>query len=114
MYSKDAEFRLPGAIMLFRAAWDYIPVPVLKLFQYIPLDPFTRILSLRRLYLSVGKQILREKRPELDAEKRPNSKDIMSILSMHCLSSRVLHSTDTTIYRDTQLRLTRLRRRRPA
>ncbi|EIW62975.1 PAH-inducible cytochrome P450 monooxygenase PC-PAH 4 [Trametes versicolor FP-101664 SS1] len=77
---KDAEFRLPGAMMLFRAAWDYIPVPVLKLFQYLPVDPFTRILSLRRLYISVGKQILREKRPELDAEKRPNSKDIMSIL----------------------------------
>lgn len=69
-------------MMVFRAAWDYIPVPVLKLFQYLPVDPFTRILSLRRLYISVGKQILREKRPELDAEKRPNSKDIMSILSM--------------------------------
>lgn len=97
IYSKDAEFRLPGAMMLFRAAWDYIPVPVLKLFQYLPVDPFTRILSLRRLYISVGKQILREKRPELDAEKRPNSKDIMSILSMYRLSQRIPQSADATI-----------------
>ena len=70
------------ATMLFRATWDYFPQSILNLCKYIPADPFTRVRTVNELYRQYGKQIIREKRPEVDAEKRGHSKDIMSILSM--------------------------------
>ncbi|KAI0633710.1 PAH-inducible cytochrome P450 monooxygenase PC-PAH 4 [Trametes polyzona] len=77
---KDAEYKLGAPIMIFRATWDYLPEWFLKLFQYIPMYPFTRMLNLRRLFDEYGKQILREKGPEVDMEKQTRSKDVMSIL----------------------------------
>ncbi|KAI0829924.1 PAH-inducible cytochrome P450 monooxygenase PC-PAH 4 [Trametes gibbosa] len=84
---KDADFRLAKPVMLFRATWDYLPEPILKLFRYIPIYPFNRMLSLKRLYTTYGRQILREKRPQVDAEKQINTKDIMSILIKASASS---------------------------
>lgn len=69
--------------MLFRAIWDFLPEPILKLFKYIPIHPFTRMLALGRIYESYGKRILREKRLDVDAEKEVKNKDIMSILSKY-------------------------------
>ncbi|KAI0633724.1 PAH-inducible cytochrome P450 monooxygenase PC-PAH 4 [Trametes polyzona] len=77
---KDAEYKLSQPIMLFRAAWDYLPLWFLKSLQYIPVYPFTRMRNLRRLFTEYGKKILREKGPEVDTEKHTRSKDVMSIL----------------------------------
>ncbi|KAI8975825.1 PAH-inducible cytochrome P450 monooxygenase PC-PAH 4 [Trametes punicea] len=77
---KDAGYMLPRTLLLFRATWDYLPFSVLKLFKYIPLHPFTRFRSVNDMYATYGERILREKRPEVDAEKRVHSKDIISIL----------------------------------
>ncbi|EIW62974.1 PAH-inducible cytochrome P450 monooxygenase PC-PAH 4 [Trametes versicolor FP-101664 SS1] len=79
--SKDAEFRLPKATMLFRATWTYLPQSVLQMFQYIPADPFARLLNLRKVFSRYGQQMLSEKRPEIDTvEKDSRGKDIMSVL----------------------------------
>ncbi|KAI0633729.1 PAH-inducible cytochrome P450 monooxygenase PC-PAH 4 [Trametes polyzona] len=77
---KDAEFRTGAASMLFRETWDYIPDSILKLLQYLPVDPFKRLLSLRRLYAEYGQRILQEKLPEVNADDQTRSKDFMSIL----------------------------------
>ncbi len=66
---------------LFRATWDYIPIPILCLFRFVPAEPFTRLRNLRGLFTEYGKQILREQRAEIDVEKESKSKDVMSILS---------------------------------
>ncbi|KAI0829918.1 PAH-inducible cytochrome P450 monooxygenase PC-PAH 4 [Trametes gibbosa] len=84
---KDAEFRLSKPVMLFRATWDYLPESILKLFRYIPIHPFNRMLSLKRIYTTYARQILREKRPQVDAEKRIDTEDIMSILIKASASS---------------------------
>ncbi|TBU30200.1 cytochrome P450 [Dichomitus squalens] len=76
----DASYMPSTASLLFRAAWDYIPTPVLKLTRYIPLNPYTRMRKLNNMFREYGKQILREQGPEVDTEK-VNSKDAMSILS---------------------------------
>ncbi|PIL34048.1 cytochrome P450 [Ganoderma sinense ZZ0214-1] len=77
---KDTEY-LPGkATVLFRAAWDYIPTPLLKLIRYIPVHPWTRIRNLNALFEEYGRQIIREQGPNTDTEKKSTSKDIMSIL----------------------------------
>ncbi len=68
-------------VSLFRATWDHIPIPVLRLFRFIPAEPFTRLRNVRSLFTEYGKQILREQRSELDVEKESKSKDVMSILS---------------------------------
>ncbi len=84
LYSKDAEFHLPKATMLFRATWTYLPQSVLQMFQYIPADPFARLLNLRKVFSGYGQQMLHEKRPAIDTvEKDARSKDIMSILSTY-------------------------------
>ena len=49
--------------------------------RYLPMKPWTRLRSLHDLYVSYGKQILREQGPNIDPEKKSNSKDMMSILS---------------------------------
>ncbi|KAI9068331.1 PAH-inducible cytochrome P450 monooxygenase PC-PAH 4 [Trametes sanguinea] len=77
---KEAGYRLPKATLLFRAAWDYLPFPIIKMFKYAPTKPFPHIRHVREVYMEYGKQILREKRPEVDTEKRAHSKDILSIL----------------------------------
>ncbi|KAI0356394.1 PAH-inducible cytochrome P450 monooxygenase PC-PAH 4 [Trametes cingulata] len=77
---KDTEYRLPKATTLFRASWDYIPIPILKLFQYIPVQPVARMYNLKTLFTAYGTEILREKGPQVDAEKQAHSKDVMSIL----------------------------------
>ncbi|KAI1792304.1 cytochrome P450 [Ganoderma leucocontextum] len=77
---KDVDYQPPKALILFRAAWDYIPMPILKLTRYLPVYPFTRLRNLNNIFREYGKQILREKGPELDAERNVNSKDVMSIL----------------------------------
>ncbi|KAI0356399.1 cytochrome P450 [Trametes cingulata] len=78
--AKDTEYRLPKATTLFRASWDYIPIPVLKLFQYIPVQPVARMYNLKTLFTAYGTEILREKGPQVDTEKQAHSKDVMSIL----------------------------------
>ncbi|TBU30198.1 cytochrome P450 [Dichomitus squalens] len=76
----DASYMPSTASLLFRAAWDYIPTPVLKLTRYIPLNPYTRMRKLNNMFREYGKHILREQGPEVDTEKKVNSKDAMSIL----------------------------------
>ncbi|KAI0644565.1 PAH-inducible cytochrome P450 monooxygenase PC-PAH 4 [Trametes meyenii] len=77
---KDTDYMLPKATLFFRGSWDYLPLPILKMFRYIPVAPFTRLRHLNNVFTAYGKQILREKVPEFDAEKSAKSKDIMSIL----------------------------------
>ncbi|KAI0331166.1 PAH-inducible cytochrome P450 monooxygenase PC-PAH 4 [Cubamyces sp. BRFM 1775] len=77
---KEVGYMLPTTTMLFRATWDYIPEPVLRLFKYIPAQPFTHLRGVSNLFTKYGRDILREKRPEVDAEKRTYGKDVLSIL----------------------------------
>ena len=63
-------------------------MPVLKLTKYLPMDPFTRMRNVSNLYREYGKQILREQGPDVDAERKANSKDVMSILSKFFHSPR--------------------------
>ena len=79
-YSQDVEYLPAKAEVLFRASWDYIPLPVLKLIRYIPMEPWTRIRNLNNLFRQYGKQIIREQGSDVDTEKVAN-KDILSILS---------------------------------
>ena len=72
-------------MILFRLAWDYIPAPILKWFKYIPGDPFRRMLNLNNLFREYGQRILREQGPDVDAEGKTNSKDMMSLLSKFCI-----------------------------
>lgn len=74
------------AAILFRASWDYVPVPILKLIKYIPANPFTRLRNLDNLFKEYGRQILREQGPDVDTEKKVASKDIVSILSEYLRS----------------------------
>ncbi|TBU30193.1 cytochrome P450 [Dichomitus squalens] len=76
----DMSYMPPKAAVLFQASWDYIPVPILKLIRYLPLNPWTRMRKLNNLFREYGKQILREQGPDVDTEKKVNSKDVMSIL----------------------------------
>nr|VWO99059.1 Cytochrome P450 monooxygenase AKT7 (EC (AK-toxin biosynthesis protein 7) [Ganoderma boninense] len=78
--AKDVYFQPSNAIILFRAAWDYIPMPILKLFRYLPGEPFTRLRNLNYLFRQYGKQILRELSQEIHSERNLNSKDVMTIL----------------------------------
>ncbi len=66
---------------LFRAMWNYIPIPALRLFRFIPAEPFIRLRNLRGLFTEYGKQILREQRADTDVQKESKSKDVMSLLS---------------------------------
>ncbi|TFK80428.1 cytochrome P450 [Polyporus arcularius HHB13444] len=76
-----SDINKPSAMVaLFRATWDYIPIPILRLFRFVPAEPFTRLRNLRGLFTEYGKQILREQRAEIDVEKVSKSKDVMSIL----------------------------------
>ncbi|KAM5543945.1 hypothetical protein V8D89_002562 [Ganoderma adspersum] len=77
---KDIEYRPSYARILFRAAWDYIPMPLLKLIRFLPVNPFTRLRNAKSLFGEYGKQILREQGPDVDAERKVSSKDVMSIL----------------------------------
>ncbi|RPD78489.1 cytochrome P450 [Lentinus tigrinus ALCF2SS1-7] len=77
---KDISFQPPAAFAIFNATWDYVPETLIKLVQFIPVNPFTRMLNLKNLFTEYGKQILREQRSEVDVEKPSNSRDVMSIL----------------------------------
>ncbi|PIL27013.1 cytochrome P450 [Ganoderma sinense ZZ0214-1] len=77
---KDIDYQPSNAAILFRSAWDYIPMSLLKLIKYLPAEPFTRLRNMNILFRQYGKQILREQGPEVDAERKVNSKDVMSIL----------------------------------
>ncbi|KAI0661093.1 PAH-inducible cytochrome P450 monooxygenase PC-PAH 4 [Cubamyces menziesii] len=77
---KEVGYMLPVTTMLFRATWDYVPESILKLFKYIPAQPFSHLRGVSNLFTQYGKEILREKRPEVDAEKRTYGKDVLSIL----------------------------------
>ncbi|KAI0712960.1 cytochrome P450 [Cerioporus squamosus] len=76
----DIGFRPSAAVAFFRATWDYMPTPILRLVQYIPTHPFTRMRNLRNLFTEYGTRILQEQQNEADVEKPYNSKDVMSIL----------------------------------
>ena len=75
------EYLPSKAVVLFRAAWDYIPRPILKLIKYIPVHPWTRLRALNDLFAEYGRQIIREQGSDVDTEKKSTNKDIMSILS---------------------------------
>ncbi|KAM5543135.1 hypothetical protein V8D89_003009 [Ganoderma adspersum] len=77
---KDMDYQPAKAVLLFRAAWDYVPVSVLSWIKYLPMDPFRRLLGLNNLFREYGKQILREQGPEIDTERSVKSKDMMSLL----------------------------------
>ncbi|KAI0712968.1 cytochrome P450 [Cerioporus squamosus] len=76
----DIDFKPSATVALFKATWDYIPIPILGLFRFLPADPFTRLRNLRSVFTEYGKQIIREQRAEIDVEKPSKSKDVMSIL----------------------------------
>ena len=75
------DYQPAKTVLLFRAAWDYVPVSVLSWIRYLPMNPFRRLLNLNNLFREYGKQILREQGPEVDAERKARSKDMMSLLS---------------------------------
>ncbi|KAM5543148.1 hypothetical protein V8D89_003022 [Ganoderma adspersum] len=77
---KDVDYLPSKAMVLFRATWDYIPGPLLKLIRYIPVHPWTRLRDLNDLFREYGRKIIREQGPNTDMEKKSTSKDIMSIL----------------------------------
>ncbi|KAI1791252.1 cytochrome P450 [Ganoderma leucocontextum] len=77
---KDLDYQPNKAAVLFRASWEYIPVPILKLIKYIPINPWMRLRSLNNLFKEYGKQIIREQGCDVDTEKKTTSKDILSIL----------------------------------
>ena len=79
--SADIDFHPSAAVTFLRATWDYIPVPILRLFRFVPAAPFTRLRYLRSVFTEYGTQILREQRAEIDVEKPSKSKDVMSLLS---------------------------------
>ena len=79
--SRDLDYHPNKAAVLFRATWDYIPVSILKLIKYLPVDPWPRVRNLNNLFRECGRQILREQGSEVDSEKKAASKDILSILS---------------------------------
>ena len=56
-------------------------MPLLKLIRFLPVNPFKRLRNGKNLFEEYGKQILREQGPEVDAERKVSSKDVMSILS---------------------------------
>ncbi|KAI0712966.1 cytochrome P450 [Cerioporus squamosus] len=76
----DVNYKPAAALALFQATWDYIPIPILRLFRFIPAHPFKRLRNVRSLFTEYGKQILREQRAEMDVEKPSKSKDVMSLL----------------------------------
>uniref|UniRef100_A0A5K1K311 Cell surface hydrophobicity-associated protein n=1 Tax=Ganoderma boninense TaxID=34458 RepID=A0A5K1K311_9APHY len=78
--SKDVDSQPSNAVILFRATWDYIPMPILKLFRYLPGEPFTRMRSLRNLFQQYGKHILREHSPEVVTGHKVNGEDILTVL----------------------------------
>ena len=82
------------ATVLFRATWDYVPGPLLKLIRYIPVHPWTRLRDLNDLFREYGRKIIREQGPNTDMEKKSTSKDIMSILS-----ERPVHPATSTSHR---------------
>ena len=45
------------------------------------MNPFKRMLNLNNLFKEYGKQMLREQGPEVDAERKVNGKDVMTLLS---------------------------------
>ncbi|KAI0697725.1 cytochrome P450 [Cerioporus squamosus] len=75
---KDAEYHPTDAALLFKATWNYLPEPILKLFRYIPAHPMTLLRRVNSLYVAYGKHILQTERSGVDTEKQPTSKDIMS------------------------------------
>ncbi|KAM5543150.1 hypothetical protein V8D89_003024 [Ganoderma adspersum] len=77
---KDLDYHPNKAAVLFRATWDYIPVPILKLIKYMPVNPWPRVRNLNNLFREYGRQILREQGSDVDTEKKVASKDILSIL----------------------------------
>ena len=79
--SKDLDYHPNKAAVLFRATWDFIPIPILKLIKYIPVNPWPRVRNLNNLFREYGRQILREQGSDVDTEKKVASKDILSILS---------------------------------
>ena len=76
-------------MILFRAAWDYIPTPALKWIKYLPADPFRRLLNLNNLFREYGKRILREQGSGVDVERKTKSRDMMSLLSKSCTATRL-------------------------
>ncbi len=83
------DYQPARAVLLFRAAWDYIPVSVLHWIRYLPVNPFKRLLDLNNLFRDYGKQILRQQGPEADTERKANSKDMMRILSKSYIRSAI-------------------------
>ncbi|KAI0666551.1 PAH-inducible cytochrome P450 monooxygenase PC-PAH 4 [Trametes maxima] len=77
---KHSEYMLPKTTLFFRGTWDYLPLPIIKLFRYVPMAPFTHLRRLNSVFTAYGKNILREKRPGFDAQDGARSKDILSIL----------------------------------
>ncbi|KAI0373422.1 PAH-inducible cytochrome P450 monooxygenase PC-PAH 4 [Pilatotrama ljubarskyi] len=95
---KDTEYRLPKSTTLFRASWDYIPVPLLKLLQYIPMQPLRRMYNLKSLFAAYGKQILRAKGTQVDTEKQAHNKDVLSILiKANCSSDAKTRLSDAEL-----------------
>ena len=59
-----------------------MPEWILRLFKFIPIDPFSRMLSVQRVFMEHGHRMLRDSQLELAAAPGQDSmKDIMHILS---------------------------------
>ena len=109
------DYQPAKTVLLFRAAWDYVPVSVLSWIRYLPMNPFRRLLNLNNLFREYGKQILREQGPEVDAERKARSKDMMSLLSESYIRNTINGGTiDGIIHSYTSSQGKLLRRRQNA
>ncbi|KAI0713469.1 PAH-inducible cytochrome P450 monooxygenase PC-PAH 4 [Earliella scabrosa] len=78
--SKDIAYRVSPAGLLFRSSWDYTPELILRLFKYIPIDPFARMLNVQRVFMEHGHRMLCGSQTELTVAPGQDNKDIMHIL----------------------------------
>lgn len=77
--SVDATLYPPKVDLLIKATWEYIPLPILRLADYLPLKDIKRISRIRSVFDTEAKKLLKDKTDRLIAGKQ-GQKDVMSIL----------------------------------
>lgn len=69
----------PKADLLMKATWEYIPVPLLRLVDYLPLKDVKRLSGVRGAFELEANKLLKTKTERLTTDKE-GQKDVMSIL----------------------------------
>ncbi|KAI0747630.1 cytochrome P450 [Daedaleopsis nitida] len=97
--AKDVAHNTSPAGLLIRATWDYTPQCILKLFRFLPFEPFIRLRNMERLFADYGKRMLRDKQIQSgDAEKHGNEKDLMSLLiKANCSTDPKMRLTEAEV-----------------